>query len=411
MDGEYFDELELRDPELRERNLFSRLPDFLHYAMRHAPGWARLLEGVEPRAVRDRAALARLPVLRKSDLPALQAKDPPFGGLTVRPALGGRVFISPGPIIEPQASGADPFCAARALFAAGFRRDDVVHNAFAYHITPGGFVLDEGARALGCLVFPAGTGNTEAQLEAIAALRPVGYTGTPDFLKILLDRAAELGRDVSCLKRALVSGAALSETLREHLQGRGIIVRQCYATAELGVIAYESDALEGMILNEDLILEIVRPGTGEPVPDGEVGEVVVTSFNPGYPLIRFATGDLSAVLPGPSPCGRTNMRIRGWMGRADQAVKVKGMFVHPGQIAAVLARHPEIRRARLVVCRVGEQDEMTLQVEPAGGQAIALPAVEASLREVTRLGGRVEAVAEGTLPEDGKVIEDKRPLS
>jgi len=300
---------------------------------------------------------------------------------------------------------------ARALFAAGFRPGDVVHNSFSYHLTPGAFIFESGLQALGCAVIPGGVGNTEMQVEAIAHLRPVGYAGTPDFLKVLLDAAQKSGKDVSSLERALVSGAALPASLRQELAARGVEALQCYAIAEVGIIAYESPAREGMIVNEHLMVEIVRPGTGDPVPDGEVGEVVVTSFNPDYPMIRLATGDLSAVLAGASPCGRTNMRIKGWMGRADQTTKVKGMFVHPGQVAEVARRHPELGRVRLAVTRAGEQDAMTLLAECGNSAAGLAEAVAATLQSVTKLRGEVKFVAPGSLPNDGKAIADERSAS
>src|SRR5215813_662982 len=362
---EHYDALETRDPAVREREQFARLSDIIARAMT-APGWARYLSGVDPKAVTTRSALANLPVLRKSDISTLQKEYPPFGGLNVtEPGKTRRLLMSPRPIFEPEGAGADWWGAARAVHAAGLRAGDIVHNSFAYHLTPGGFILESGAHTLGCAVIPGGIGNTEQQLEAIAHYRPTGYFGTSDFLKILLDSAEKSGKDASSIKRGLVSGAALPASLRDELGRRGIAVLQCYATAELGVIAYESEAREGMIVNETVILEIVRPGTGDPVPDGEVGEVVVTSFNPDYPMIRLGTGDLSALVPGVSPCGRTNACIKGWMGRADQTAKVKGMFVHPRQIAAIAARHPELKRLRLVVDRCAEQDRMTLLAECA----------------------------------------------
>jgi phenylacetate-CoA ligase len=407
---EHYDKLETRDPEDRERDLFGRLPDLIALAL-SAPGWARQLAGVDPNAMTSRAALARLPVLRKSDLVAAQKAAPPFGGFNVTaPGKVRRLLMSPGPIFEPEGAGDDWYGAARALFAAGFRPGDVVHNSFSYHLTPGGFIMESGAHALGCVVIPAGIGNTEQQVEAIAHFRPAGYIGTPDFLKILLDAAAKAGKDVASLRRGLVSGAALPASLRDELGERGVKVLQCYATAELGIIAYESETREGMIVNETVLVEVVRPGTGEPVADGEVGEVVVTTFNPDYPMIRLATGDLSAVLPGRSPCGRSNMRIRGWMGRADQATKVKGMFVHPAQVAEVGKRHPELGRLRLAVTREGEQDVMTLKAE-CGAPARELErAVAGTLQSVTKIRGAVEIVAPGSLPNDGKVIADERPV-
>jgi phenylacetate-CoA ligase len=319
-------------------------------------------------------------------------------------------MMSPGPIFELEGQGADYGGAARALFAAGFRPGDVVHNSFSYHLTPGAFILEAGVHALGCAAIPGGVGNTEQQVAAIAHLKPSGYVGTPDFLKVLLDTAAKTGTDASSIRHGLVSGAALPLSLRGELGARGVAVLQCYAVAEAGVIAYESDARDGMIVNEDMIVEIVRPGTGDPVPDGEVGEVVVTTFNPDYPMIRLATGDLSAVLPGVSPCGRTNMRIKGWMGRADQTTKIKGMFVHPGQVAEVARRHPELLRVRLVVTREAEQDAMTLKAECASAAEGLVEKVGETLQAATKIRGRVEIVAPGSLPNDGKVISDERPV-
>jgi phenylacetate-CoA ligase len=408
--SQFYDALETRDPAAREKELFARLPDAIARAMT-APGWAEHLKGVDPKAVTSRAALAKLPVLRKSDLPAMQKAMPPFGGLAVTPpGKLRRLLMSPGPIFEPEGHDADAWGAARALYAAGFRAGDIVLNTFSYHLTPGGHIMDSGASALGCAVIPAGVGNTEQQVEAIAHLKPSGYAGTPDFLKILLDAGVKAGKDVSSLKRGLVSGAALPSSLRSELAGRGVDVLQAYATAELGIIAYESSAREGMIVCENMILEIVRPGSGDPVAEGEVGEVVGTSFNPDYPMIRLATGDLSAVLAGQSPCGRTNTRIKGWMGRADQTTKVKGMFVHAAHVAQVARRHPELGRVRLAVTRESEQDVMTLYAEYAGGAEGLTDAVAASLQSVTKLKGRVSLVKPGSLPNDGKVIADERPI-
>jgi phenylacetate-CoA ligase len=406
----HYDALETRDPAERERAQFVALPAIIARAL-EAPGWAQHLAALDPYLITSRAALAKLPVLRKSDIAALQKANPPFGGLNVTPAgKARRLLMSPGPIFEPEGEGKDWYGSARALFAAGFRPGDIVHNSFAYHLTPGAFILESGAQALGCAVIPGGVGNTEQQLEAIAQFRPSGYVGTPDFLKILLDTAGKSGKDASSIKRALVSGAALPASLREELGRRGVSVLQCYATAELGVIAYESAAREGMIVNETVIVEIVRPGTDDPVPEGDVGEVVVTSFNLDYPMIRLATGDLSALLPGLSPCGRTNIRIKGWMGRADQTAKVKGMFVQPKQIAELAARHPELKRLRLVVGRSAEQDTMTLMAECAAPGATLEAAVAASLQSITKLKGAVTLVAPGALPNDGKVIADERPI-
>src|SRR5471032_3170387 len=382
----HYDALETRDPALREREQFAALPAMVARAMT-APGWAKHLKGVDPKSVTSRGGLAKLPVLRKADVAALQKENPPFGDLNVTaPGKAKRLLMSSGPIFEPQGEGADWYGAARACHAAGFRAGDIVHNSFAYHLTPGGFILESGAHTLGCAVIPGGVGNTEQQLEAIAHYAPSAYVGTPDFLKILLDTATKSGNEASSIKRALVSGAALPASLREDLAKRGVAVVQCYATAELGVIAYESEAREGMIVNETVIVEIARPGTGDPVAQGEVGEVVVTSFNPDYPFIRLAIGDLSALMPGVSPCGRTNMRIKGWMGRADQTAKVKGMFVHPKQVAEVAARHPQLARLRLVVSRDNEQDAMTLMAECVAYDGALESAIAATLQSVTKIG-------------------------
>ena len=346
----------------------------------------------------------------------MQKADPPFGGFNVTPlGKAKRLHMSPGPIFEPEGQGTDFGGAARAAFAAGFRPGDVVHNSYSYHLTPGAYIMEEGALALGCAVIPGGIGNTEQQLDAIAHYRPSGYLGTPDFIKILLDTADKTGKDASSLRRGMVSGAALPGSLRQELAARGVAVVQCYAIAEMGVVSYESEAKEGMIVNENMILEIVRPGTGDPVADGEVGEVVVTSFNPDYPMIRLATGDLSAVMAGASPCGRTNTRIKGWMGRADQTTKVKGMFVHPAQVAEIARRHPELARVRLVVSREAEQDAMILyaeilHAETTSTNSALAEAVGATLQSVTKVRGAVKLVAPSSLPNDGKVIADERPV-
>ena len=410
MTTDYYDTLETRDPEAREAELFATLRDHLRAAMR-APAIARLLDGVDPEAVTDRGTLAALPVIRKPELMAMQSESPPFGGLTPGTVADyANVFASPGPIFEPAPRRADPFRMARALFAAGVRKGDLVHNTFSYHFTPAGAMLESGARAIGCTVFPAGVGQTELQVQVITRLRPNVYVGTPSFLNILLDKAVELGEDVSSIERGLVSGEALPPSLRTAIGERGVSVLQCYAVADVGLIAYESPALEGMIIDEGAILEIVRPGTGDPVAEGEVGEVVVTSLNPDYPLVRFATGDLSAVMPGASPCGRTNTRIRGWMGRADQTTKVRGMFVHPSQVAEVVRRHAEIVRARLVVTSVDNHDVMTLRCESETetGNAGIGDAIAATVRDVCKLRGEIEIVTPGSLANDGKVIEDAR---
>jgi len=404
----HYDALETREPAEREADLFARLAGVLRKAMA-APAYAERLKGIDPSDITSRAALARLPVLRKSDLPALHKASPPFGGLvTGLPGSFGRLFTSPGPIFEPEAAQADPWRGARPLFAAGFRPGDVVLNTFSYHLTPGGFIFDASARALGCAVIPAGPGNTEAQFELIEAYRPIGYCGTPDFLKILLDQASSAGRDVSSIKRALVSGAAFPKSLQDEIKSRGVDACQAFGTADLGLVAFETSAHEGMVVNEDLIMEIVRPGTGDPVTQGDVGEIVVTSLDTHHPWIRLALGDLTAALPGRSPCGRSNMRIKGWMGRADQTTKVKGMFVRPEQIAEIGKRHPELGRLRLVVTRAGEADVMTLKAEAANPDAKLLEAVSATLRSVTKLTGNVAWVAPQSLPNDGKVISDER---
>ena len=389
---DHYDALETRDPALRETALFDALS-------RHLGRPA------------DRAALAALPVLRKAELAVLQAEYAPFGGLTtLPPGRLRRLLVSPGPIFEPEGAGADWWGAARALFAAGVRAGDVVHNSFSYHLTPGGFIMESGATALGCAVVPAGVSPSEQQLEAVAAFRPAAYCGTPDFLKILLDKAEEAGRPAASIRRALVSGAAFPPSLQQHLAARGVEAFQAYATADLGVIAYETEARAGLVVNEGLIVEIVRPGTGEPAPEGEVGELVVTRLTPEYPLVRFGTGDLSKLLPGQSPCGRTNHRLAGWMGRADQRTKVRGMFVDPAQVREIGRRHPELGRLRLVVTRADEQDRMTLRAEaPTQDHALAARVAE-TVQAQTRLRGAVELVQPGSLPGDGKVIADERPV-
>jgi phenylacetate-CoA ligase len=397
-------------PDAAEDARFSRLREILSSASSNAPALARQLDGVAIASLRSRADLARLPVVRKSELQAMQEAAPPFGGLAAtEPGRLKRLLVSPGPIFEPEGYGADWWGAARALEAAGFRAGDIVLNCFSYHLTPGGHIMESGAHALGCAVIPAGTGNTEQQIQAIQALRPSAYCGTPDFLKILIDRAREAGVE-TLFRCALVSGAALPASLREELQSHGITMRQAYATADLGVIAYEAEGenqelLEGMVVNEGVIVEIVTPGTGDPVASGKVGEVVVTRLNADYPLLRFATGDLSAFV-----AASGDSRIRGWLGRADQSVKVKGMFVHPSQIAAIGKRHPELGALRLVVRRTGEQDVMILRAETASQAAGLGEAVAATLHDATKMRGAVELVAPGSLPNDGRVIADERPV-
>ncbi|MFZ9416432.1 MAG: phenylacetate--CoA ligase family protein [Alphaproteobacteria bacterium] len=402
-------------PEARERRQFAALAEQVAHAMRAAPAFAELLAGVDPAAVTDRAALARLPVIRKSELMERQKGGPgahrPFGGLTaVETGRLARIFASPGPIYDPDGRRGDWWRMARALWAAGFRRGDVVHNCFSYHFTPAGMMLETGAQEIGCAVVPAGVGNTEQQVRAIVDIRPAGYVGTPSFLRIILEKGREMGADLSSMRRALVSGEALPPALRAEIGAAGIAVRQCYATADLGLVAYESVPDAGLVLDEWVIVEILRPGTGDPVGPGEVGEVVVTTLNPDYPLIRFATGDLSMLLPGASPCGRTAPRLKGWMGRADQTTKVRGLFVHPSQVAEVARRHAAIGRCRLVVAGEGGNDRMELRAEVAPGargEGLA-EAIAQSIQAVTRLRGDVAFVDPGALPNDGKVIEDAR---
>ena len=405
----YFDALETRSQDEREAALARDLPAVIARALT-APGLAAHLGPVDPATITSRAALARLPVVRKSELLELQQRERPFGGFAAagwgREVL--RVFASPGPIYEPEGNRPDHYRVARALFAAGFAEGDLVQNTFSYHMTPAGSMMETGAHALGCTVFPAGVGQTELQVQAIADLKPNAYTGTPSFLRILIHKCREAGVALS-LRKAFVSGEAFPPALQREVAEAGIDAYQGYATADLGLVAYETEAREGLGVDEDIVLEIVRPGTGDPVAAGEVGEVVVSTFNPDYPLIRFGTGDLSAVLVGVSPCGRTNLRIKGWMGRADQTTKVKGMFVHPGQVAQVMQRHPAIRRARLVVDNPELNDRMTLLCEVTGGASEALAAaIGASIRELTKLRGDVAFMPQGTLANDGKMIDDVR---
>ena len=400
--SEYFDDLETRSTDQRAAALSSALPQQIANAMT-ASGMAAHLGDVDASSITDRAALAALPVLRKSDLGAAQKANAPFGGFTTRTTR--HVFQSPGPIYEIGGTSDDWWRMGRFLHASGIGAGDIVQNCFSYHLTPAGMMFENGAAAVGATVFPAGTGQTELQAQAAADLGVTAYAGTPDYLKIILDKGAEMGLDLSRLTRAVVGGGALFPSLRQEYADRGINCVQCYATADLGNVAYESPAMEGMIVDEGVIVEIVTPGTGTPVAEGEVGEVIVTTLNPDYPLIRFATGDLSAVMTGSSPCGRTNMRIKGWMGRADQTTKIKGMFVRPEQVAALVDRHPEILKARVIATRVGEQDTMTVQIEAEG---IDQDAVAASVQATLKLRGKIEVHAHGSLPKDGKVIDDQR---
>ena len=405
----YYDPLETRDPDDREADLMDKLARQVAHAKETTHYYFQSLAGINPFECASREALAKLPLTRKRDLIELQKKTPPFGGLNALPRhKAKRVFASPGPIYEMQGKETDSWRMARVLYAAGFRDGDLVHNCFSYHFTPGAFLMEGGARKLGCAVFPGGTGQTEQQVQAMVDLKPEGYVGTPSFLRIIVEKAEEMGADISSLRKACVSGEALPGVTRRWLNERGISVRQCYATADIGAIAYETEAEEGMVVEEEILVEIVRPGTGDPVEPGEVGEVVVTTFNHDYPLIRFATGDLSAIMPGRSPCGRSNIRLKGWMGRADQTTKIKGMFVHPEQVAQIAARHPEIHRMRLVVDNPGEQDRMVLHCEIEAGHEALATALVGSLREVTKLRGEVAFVAPGGLLNDGKVIEDSR---
>jgi phenylacetate-CoA ligase len=406
----HYDELEIRDPVRRETALMVALPSQVAHAQRNTAYFGKLLHGVDAKEISSRSALAQLPVTRKSTLIDLQKQFPPFGGLNATP-IGSlaRVFISPGPINDPEGHGKDFWGVARAMFAAGFRAGDIVQNTFSYHFSPAASMFETGAHALGCAVIPAGTGQTDMQVAAIAALKSSGYAGTPSFLKIIVEKAEESGADITSLKRAIVSGEPLFPAVRAFLAERSIAVFQSYGTADLGTLAYETEAREGLVVSENLIVEILKPGTGDPATDGEVGEVVVTTFNKDYPLIRFATGDLSSVLPGVSPCGRTNTRIKGWQGRADQATKVRGLFVHPQQIADVLKRHPDVLRARLVVDQLKGADSMVLLCE--SHIELSLDAIANTVREVTKLRAEVRPVGVGSLPNDGRVIEDMRKVA
>ena len=411
--SEHYDKLETRDPADREARLMDALPAQVAHAQQQTRAFAEILAGVDAARVNSRSALAKLPVTRKGELlerqKAQRAQDP-FGGFSalVRGPAMPRLFASPGPIYEPDGSTRDYWRVGRAMYAAGFRSGDLVHNAFSYHMTPGAFMMESGAHAVGCTVFPAGVGQTEQQLQAIAELKPQAYSGTPSFLRILVEKAQEAGSDIRSLRKGLVGGEAFPPSLRDWFAGRGLDIYQSYATADLGLVAYETASREGMVVDEGVILEIVRPGTGDPVAPGEVGEVVVTTLSPGYPLVRFGTGDLSAILPGADPTGRTNMRIRGWLGRADQTTKIRGMFVHPSQVADIARRFPEILKARLVVSGEMANDVMTFQVETASAPQGLDARIGEAVRDVTKLRADVQLVRPGTLPNDGKVIEDAR---
>ena len=409
----FYDSLEQRNPEQREADLLQALPAQIAHAQKHATAWATILQGVDAATITTRQALAQLPVTRKYELlerqQAQRANDV-FGGFSAQ-GFGKhmpRVFASPGPIYEPEGVGKDYWRMARALYAAGFREGELVHNCFSYHFTPAGSMMESGAHALGCTVFPAGTGQTEQELQAMLELRPSGYSGTPSFLKILVEKAAESQTALPFLRKALVSGEAFPPSLRDWLSERGMTAYQCYATADIGLIAYETSAREGLVLDEGVLVEIVRPGTGDPVAEGEVGELVVTTLNPDYPLIRFGTGDLTAVLPGMCPTGRTNQRIKGWMGRADQTTKVRGMFVHPGQVDQVVKRFPEVLKARLVVSGEMANDQMHLHVETTQASEHLQAALAQAVRDITKLRAEVVFATSGSLANDGKVIEDAR---
>jgi len=408
----HYDALETRDSEVREREQMAQLARQIAYAKAYSPALAHALRDVEPSAVTSRERLAKLPVMRKSALADLQKAERPFGGLaTTRWGTSRRVFASPGGIYEPEGAANDYWRMARAMFAAGFRAGDLVHNCFSYHLTPAGSMFETGAHALGCTVFPGGTGQTEQQVNAMADLAPNAYVGTPSFLRIILERAGELGVSIPSLTKALVSAEPFPSSLRDAFRARGIDGYQVYGTADVGAIAYETSARDGLVVDEGVLVEIVRPGTGDLVTPGEVGEVVVTPLaNVDYPLIRFGTGDLSAMLAGASACGRTNQRIKGWLGRADQTTKVKGMFVHPSQVAAIVKRHPEVRRARLVVDNQEGNDRLVLHVEVCGVETPLADEIVESIREVTKLRGEVTFRAVDELPNDGKVIDDLRKL-
>ena len=407
--ADHFDELEIRDPEQRESELMAALPGQVALAKTNSSFFGKLYADIDPMAINTREALRQLPVIRKPDVQDAQNAEPPFGGLNAVPVGDmAHVYMSPGPIFEPDGAQRDHWRYARALYAAGFRRGDIVHNTLSYHLTPAGMLVETGCRAIGCAVFPGGVGNTEMQVDAVERLKPTAYAGTPSFLRILLEKADEMGRDSSSYRKASVGAEPLPPSLRQWFEDRGIQTTQGYGTADVGLIAYESLPVEGMLLDEGLILEICRPGTGEPVAEGEVGEIVVTTFNPIYPLIRYGTGDMTAILPGTSPCGRTATRIKGWMGRADQSCKVRGMFVHAKLVGEIVGRHPEVAKARFVITNPDNRDQMTLKVEAAKGDAALLDAVKQSVTTVTKLRGEVEIVAPGSLPNDGIVVEDAR---
>ncbi len=405
---EYYDALETRTLSDREQALVKTVAEQVAHAKANTTAYASLLKDIDPASITSINDIAKLPITRKSELIKLQKKDRPFGGLISKSIEISHIFASPGPIYEPGTKKEDFARFGRSLYAAGFRSGDIAHNCFSYHFTPAGIMFDSGAHSLGCAVIPAGTGQTELQVQTIADLKPDAYIGTPSFLKIILEKAVSLEADVSSITKALVTGEALPPSIREAFLEKGISVYQCYSSADLGLIAYESSAQEGLIVDEGIYLEIVRPGTGDPVPDGEVGEVIVTSFNPEYPLIRFATGDLSAIMDGQSSCGRTNKRIKGWMGRADQTAKVRGMFVHPEQVDKVFKRHPELNKTRLVIEWQDQSDQLTLKCETNQASDELNSEICNSIREICKLRGEVEFVDVGSLPNDGTIIEDAR---
>lgn len=409
MNTDHYDDREIQSPDEREASLLQRLSSQIAHARHNAPAFAERLKDVDPQEITSREALAKLPVTRKSELMELQKGNRPFGGLTtVAPGQLAKLFSSPGPIYDPESRTSDYWRFARALYAAGFRQGDIIQNCFSYHFTPAASMTEGGAAALGCAVIPAGVGQTEMQAQTMADLQPNGYVGTPSFLKIILEKGDELGLDLSGLKRGIVSAEPFPPSLQKLFADRGIDVYECYASADIGMIAYQTPAREGLMIEEDILVEIVRPGTGDPVSEGEVGEVVVTTFNAAYPLVRFATGDLSAIMGGVSPCGRTNKRIKGWMGRADQTTKVKGMFVHPSQVAEVLRRHPEVSKGRLVVAQEDSRDSMILRCVTTKPDESLAKAIGESIQSVCKLRGMVEFVSPDALPNDGKVIDDIR---
>ncbi|WP_416897893.1 MAG: phenylacetate--CoA ligase family protein [Minwuia sp.] len=410
--SDHFDGLETRSADEREKDLMAALPGQVAHAKQNASYFSELYKDIDPNEINSREALRQLPVIRKPDVQDAQNANPPFGGLNAVPITGmAHVYMSPGPIFEPDSDARDHWRYARALWAAGFRPGDIVHNTLSYHLTPAGGLVETGCRAIGCAIFPGGVGNTEIQVDAIERLKPTAYAGTPSFLRILLEKADEMGKDSSSYRKASVGAEPLPPSLRQWFEDRGIVTTQGYGTADIGLIAYESLPVEGMILDEGLILEICRPGTGEPVEEGEVGEIVVTTFNPVYPLIRYGTGDMTAILPGASACGRTNTRIKGWMGRADQSAKVRGMFVHAKLVGEIVARHPEVDKARIVITNPDNRDQMVLKAEASKGDSGLADALKQSVQTVTKLRGDVEIVAPGSLPNDGIVVEDAREFT